>query len=233
MSDKKKIIDGYEVPTDEDFDFFVKEADSTGPEWTEAYKNDTCHVFSKASDKSAINIVKIIAPFKCSPVVLYDALHDAVYRSVWDENMVEGKVVQMLDGQNEIGYYSARSPATISNRDFLNLRSWRVKDNQYIIMNHSVTHKDCPEKKGFVRAQSILTGFLIRGTDTGCTLNYLTQTDPKGWIPSWVINMGTTSLAPKLIERLQNCAMKYEEWKKTHYPNWKPWYGQGVPGKPE
>eukprot|EP01097_Dermamoeba_algensis_P002504 TRINITY_DN1994_c0_g2_i1.p1 TRINITY_DN1994_c0_g2~~TRINITY_DN1994_c0_g2_i1.p1 ORF type:complete len:232 (-),score=23.89 TRINITY_DN1994_c0_g2_i1:123-818(-) len=229
---EKKVIDGYEVPTDTDFDNFVKDCDSAVG-WTEAYKNETCRVWSKSSSNSAINIVKIEASFKCPPVVLYDALHDAVYRSVWDENMLEGKVVHMLDGSNEIGYYSAKSPMGVSNRDFLNLRSWRVKGNEYIIMNHSVTHKDCPEKKDFVRAQSLGTGFLIRGTDTGCQLTYLTQTDPKGWIPSWIVNTVTKNMAPMLIGRLQNCAMKYEEWKKTHYPNWKPWYGQGVPGKPE
>jgi hypothetical protein len=70
----------------------------------------------------------------------------------------------------------------VSNRDFVNQRSWRVTDNkEFIIMNHSVVHPKQPEKKGFVRANSIMTGYLVRvREDGGCTLTYLTQTDPRG-----------------------------------------------------
>jgi hypothetical protein len=55
-------------------------------------------------------------------------------------------------------------------------------------MNHSVVHPNAPEKKGFVRAKSILTGYLVREVEGGCTLTYLTQTDPMGWIPNWLTN---------------------------------------------
>jgi hypothetical protein len=47
-------------------------------------------------------------PVQLKPETLYDTLHDAEYRAVWDENMIEGKVIQQLDDWNEVGYYSAR-----------------------------------------------------------------------------------------------------------------------------
>lgn len=47
-------------------------------------------VWSKPSSASHINIVKCLANFKgVDPEVLYDTLHDAEYRAVWDENMIE------------------------------------------------------------------------------------------------------------------------------------------------
>lgn len=47
-------------------------------------------VWSKPSSASHINIVKCLAVFKgVAPEVLYDTLHDAEYRAVWDENMIE------------------------------------------------------------------------------------------------------------------------------------------------
>lgn len=99
-------------------------------EWVEAAKNEMFTVWSKPSTASHINIVKCIAIFKgVNPEVLYDTLHDAEYRAVWDENMIEvrlrappaperararltrcpqGKIIQQLDPQNEVGYYSAK-----------------------------------------------------------------------------------------------------------------------------
>lgn len=38
------------------------------------------------------------------------------------------------------------------------------------------------------RAWSYQTGFLIRKTDEGCLLLYLTQSDPRGWVPAWLGN---------------------------------------------
>jgi hypothetical protein len=32
----------------------------------------------------------------------------------------------------------------------------------------------------------------------GCTLEYMTQSDPRGWIPKWVTNSVTGTLAPKV-----------------------------------
>jgi hypothetical protein len=75
----------------------------------------------------------------------------------------------------------------------VNQRSWRVTDNkEFIIMNHSVIHPKQPEKKGFVRANSIMTGYLVRFKSEGaCTLTYLTQTDPRGKVYCFVSNVFT------------------------------------------
>jgi hypothetical protein len=90
-------------------------------------------------------------------------------------------------------------------------------------MNYSVTHKDAPEKKGFVRAQSLLTGFIVVRTLTGCKLMYLTQTDVKGWIPAWLVSYVTKQYAPRLLENLYQAALKYPEWKSRNNPQNKPW----------
>jgi StAR-related lipid transfer protein 10 len=83
-----------------------------------------------------------------------------------------------------------QAPLGVTNRDFVNERSWRVlEDREFLIMNHSVVHPKQPEKKGFVRANSISTGYLVRRVESGgCAMTYITQTDPKGTY-SLIINL--------------------------------------------
>jgi hypothetical protein len=51
----------------------------------------------------------MIATFKDIPAsLLYDVLHDSEYRAQWDDNMVEGFLIEQLDKHNDVGYYSAK-----------------------------------------------------------------------------------------------------------------------------
>jgi len=95
-------------------------------------------------------------------------------------------------------------------------------------MNHSVTHDNCPEKKkGFTRGISIRSGYLIRrdpeNPTTDSILIYVAQADPKGSIPSWVVNMGTKTFAPSVIANLIRVSGEYPVWKAAHEPENKPW----------
>jgi len=210
---------------DEEFDHFVQLCESQD-KWRVALDNPDCKVWDQPSETEAINMVKMWAVFTdVEPIVLYDVLHDPDYRSVWDDNMIEGTNIEVIDKFNDVGYYAAKAPTPVANRDWVNQRSWRVKEGkEYLIMNHSVIHPKGPEKKGFVRARSILTGYLVRArAEGGCTINYLSQNDPRGWIPSWLTNKVTKTFAPKIVDKLHHASLKYEEWKKEHNPNHRPW----------
>jgi len=62
---------------------------------------------------------------------------------------------------------SVSCPAPMTNRDFVLLRSWLDMGSEQYIINHSVTHKDFPPRRGLVRANSIFTGYLIRKAPNG------------------------------------------------------------------
>jgi len=229
MGDQSNINFKYTLATKEDFENFIKECDSTSEEWKPIVTDDAnqVYVWEKQSNSHTINIVRVQQTFNDIPAeVLYDVLHDHKYRAIWDENMIEGKVIIQLDPYNEVGYYSAKSPVSlVSNRDFLNQRSWRAtsENNEWVIINHSVEHPDYPPFPNFVRAQSILTGYLIRRKGEGSVFVYMTQSDPKGWIPSWLVNSLCTKFAPNFLKKLYQAARMYVEWKKNNDPDHKPW----------
>jgi len=195
MAETTEVV--FAPDSEEDFDKFVAACDSSEV-WSLVHEEEGMKVWDMKSDLSPINIIKLSTHFKdVDPLVLYDVLHDPEYRATWDDHMVEGYNIQQIDPNNDVGYYSAKGMATVSGRDFVNQRAWRVKGDEYIIKNHSVKHPKAPEKKGFVRAWSFMTGYLVRKHEQGCTLVYFTQTDPKGWIPTFVVNKVTKSFAPK------------------------------------
>ena len=91
-------------------------------------------------------------------------------------------------------------------------------------MNHSVTHADCPEQKGFERAHSILTGYYMKPMPSGGTkLIFISHSDPKGYIPAWLVNNFVGSFTPTIMANLHDCALKYADWSARQYgPDIKP-----------
>jgi len=223
----------YPLATKEDFEKF-RAFHNLKDGWNSAYDKENVKVWDRPAEGSNINIVKLWAKIKgVSAATLYDVLHDPDYRKTWDENMVEGFCLEQFDTFNDVGYYCAKSPFfAIQGRDFCNMRSWYVNPEQteFLIMNHSVPHEKCPDKKGYTRAISYLTGYVSRvdpDDKESCILTYVTQADAKGWIPGWAMNQATKTFAPKLIDKIASVAPGYNEWKSKNNPESKPWLGIG------
>ncbi|XP_031550951.1 START domain-containing protein 10-like [Actinia tenebrosa] len=207
----------------EDFEQFKRLAEST-EKWSLLYDKHGIKVFSKFTEGTSVKMMKVVTQFSDVPsMVLYDVLHDPEYRRHWDENMIESYELCKLDGNNDIGYYSVKCPAPMKNRDFVTQRSWCCKPEEFLIINHTVHHKAAQLKKGFVRGDSILTGYYVKARTNGCSLTYVAQVDPKGILPKWVVNRVSSKIAPKVIHKLHKATMGYKEWKENHSPEYKPW----------
>lgn len=219
----------YPLATPQDIEIFRNFAYSTD-NWNIIDEQPDSKIWDQTVDNSYVKMVRIWAKINnVKPNTLYDVLHDPNYRKEWDENMVDGYRIEKLDDNNDIGYYSIGSPFwLVSGRDFCNMRSWYVdkEKEEYIIFNHSVPHKDCPEKKGYVRAISLLTGYLVKPDPddlNSCILIYITQVDAKGSIPTWIMNNVTSLVAPNFITKISKAGINYNQWKECNSPNDKPW----------
>ncbi|KAJ8968680.1 hypothetical protein NQ317_003910 [Molorchus minor] len=73
-------------------------------------------------------------------------------------------------------------------------------------------------------AISHLTGFVIRLYGKGSFLGYVSQTDPRGKLPPWLVNKITQKFAPKVVKQIKKAAEGYECWKASQTdPMFKPW----------
>ncbi|KAL1462873.1 hypothetical protein WDU94_014677, partial [Cyamophila willieti] len=155
--------------------------------------------------------------------IIYDVLHDPEYRKVWDTHMIESVDIGNLNPNNDVGYYAMSCPTPMVNRDFVIQRSWLDLGKEKLILNHSVNHVDYPPRKGYVRATSYLTGFIVRTYNTGSWLGYVSWCDPQGNLPPWLVNKVTNIFGPKMIKNLLKASRNYFEWKCNNNPHFKPW----------
>ena len=105
--------------------------------------------------------------------------------------------------------------------------------------------------KGYVIEPLPTSGSVVgNGVVRGCSLAYVSLTDPKGAIPLWAINKSTQYFAPKvrcigvscttetsygstrpfhlafawqMIKTLHQACIGYAQWKSEHSPGYKPW----------
>lgn len=211
----------------EDKDFLgLKDLLDSHTEWKLDFNKGALKVWTKILPNTNFKMIKVLALFPdISPEVMYDVLHDPEYRKVWDQHMIESHDIGFLNPNNDVGYYSMSCPSPLANRDFVLQRSWLDLGREKYILNHSVYHINYPPKKGFIRATSYLTGFLVRELDNGgCNLGYISQTDPKGTLPPWLVNRVTQIFGPKMVKSLQKATLGYLDWKTKNQPNHKPWH---------
>jgi StAR-related lipid transfer protein 10 len=215
----------YTLATKEDCLKFRNFADSDAG-FELRFDNKKILVWDKKVDGESMRIVKTFSIFEdCPPQRLWDLLQESVYRLDWDVNCKKCKTVVRMDARNDICYYASKAPPGISDRDVVCQRAWHMAGNgEYVILNTSVKHKSCPEKMKYTRAWSFLSGYLIRPHgNNSSSLVFISQTDPKGLIPSKIINYVTQKFVPDTVETLQRAAKGFPEWlakQKTFVRDW-------------
>ncbi|UJR36852.1 hypothetical protein I4U23_029565 [Adineta vaga] len=214
------------LPDDQDFRQFKSEC-TTDQGWTVCYDKSSCRVATKKNASSQFDVIRVQSEFTgISGELLYDVLHDGQFRSTWDTAMLECYEICYVLPNSDIGYYSLKSPTPFKNRDFVTQRCWLDfgHNSEKYIINHSVNHLREPPRKNCVRGISYLTGYLIVPTGpTSCTFYYMTQSDPGGSLPAWLVNKVSKVLVPKLMKKLAKACTKYDKWKATNQPHHKPW----------
>ncbi|XP_056295729.1 START domain containing 14 [Pseudoliparis swirei] len=218
------------LPNEAAFADFREQCLSTD-NWFNKYDRQGMQVWVEGSPAIKGNDVPKVHKIKCkmtindvSAATMYDVLHDGSYRKKWDPAMLDSFDIARLSMNADVGYYSWLCTKPIKNRDVVTLRSWQVTDDEYIIINFSVKHPKYPPRSDLVRAISILTGYFIKHTGpNSCTFIYLSQADPKGSLPKWVVKQASKVFAPRVMECIHKAGQNYPEWKQKNSPDQKPW----------
>ncbi|KAI6176595.1 PCTP-like protein [Aphelenchoides bicaudatus] len=196
----------------------------SGAEWLQVYRKKATAVWTRATTNSEFDMIRARTELDFSAEILYDVLQDGEFRARWDRYMIETVDIGFLNPNHDLCYYAMGGFPPFRSRDFVLQRSWLDLGAEKILCTHSVCHKDYPATSNHIRGIVYLTVYFIRSLSKDrCQITYLTHSNPKGKLPSWLTNKLTQVVAPQVFKRLQKACKEYPSWKETHNQKWKPW----------
>ncbi|XP_053434312.1 rho GTPase-activating protein 7 isoform X2 [Nycticebus coucang] len=105
---------------------------------------------------------------------------------LWDADLLDSKVIEILDSQTEIYQYVQNSMAPHPARDYVVLRTWRTNlpKGACALLLTSVDHDRAPVVG--VRVNVLLSRYLIEPCGPGKSkLTYMCRADLRGHMPEW------------------------------------------------
>eukprot|EP01112_Ceratiomyxa_fruticulosa_P022973 TRINITY_DN859_c0_g1_i2.p1 TRINITY_DN859_c0_g1~~TRINITY_DN859_c0_g1_i2.p1 ORF type:complete len:230 (-),score=36.43 TRINITY_DN859_c0_g1_i2:144-833(-) len=153
-------------------------------------------LFDRSVETSSIRGLKAVGTVPAPQKAVFDLLTDTntKNRVVWDEGLLEYKVVNVLGENVMITKTQYSAPFPVHNREFLQLRTHKFdpSTNSYYVIHSSINYPVEPVSKGCVRAFSVSCYSIRPRPDNPehTILTLLAQVDPKGNVPGFVVNLG-------------------------------------------
>ena len=159
--------------------------------WEHPKEKKGVKIHMRSVEGTAIVMLRGVTTIPNTAEEVLAATEDLSKRKEWDELFIEGSVVEQIDADHQVLQFKFKAPSRmVYPRDFVMSRGIRRKEDGTIISNHiACEHPKAGEVKGYVRGQLRASGYHIKPNDGGgCTVTYVVQVDPKGWIPTMVVN---------------------------------------------
>ncbi|KAF9418569.1 hypothetical protein BGZ76_004368 [Entomortierella beljakovae] len=167
----------------------------------------TFKVFRKSVPNSPLKEYKVLGSYPdLPPSYLMRAYTDLDFRKTWDSNMIGWKALQ-----NNRLHYSAKFPWPLYPRDYVyEMKVQEFKGGVFCANGRSVQDDGMPEKSGVVRVDDFRQDVVIQPTEDGkgCNVWFGYYDNPKGNIPSSIINWAAKSGVPSFLNSLREAGHK-------------------------
>ncbi|XP_026191471.1 uncharacterized protein LOC34622234 [Cyclospora cayetanensis] len=189
--------------------------DSSDPMWELTVDQATIKVYKYNSPDSPVVMVKAYATLEGIPVkVLCHHIRHIPTRLKWDTTFGDYRVVEQDVDGCEMIYCLMKAPFPVSNRDFLQWRRTEEDPEAKVtkMLMRSADHPSVPEKSGVVRAETLISGYIMAAQPndaSSSTLFILAQTDVKGLIPKWVVNTTAARAPVGWVDSLKKACKAY------------------------
>ena len=178
-------------------------------EWQEMDSDNGFISYSKEIEGSKLVAFKGVGDIDAPISKLLWVLTDNVHRAEWVDRLYETKELDRIGEHEFVVYQAYRLPVFISNRDYVYRGKATTQDDGSVIVTlASEEHPDAPETIG-VRAHLNQSSYtLTPAADGKTTVTVEIHTDPKGLLPSWLVNLIQKSWPLKTLNGLATQVQK-------------------------
>lgn len=173
-------------------------------EWNLMTKDGCIEVYTRKSNQSDIKDIRIVTKFQSDIETFKSVLGDVDSYPNWVFKCMDSEKLSN-DNPNVYHYYmSTDMPYPVSNRDLVVLNKNWSSQNKYF--SQSTAEPDfVSEKDGLVRIPRFSSMWEVTPTsDNTIEIEYEASTDPGGYLPAWVVNLGITKGPINTIKSLKN-----------------------------
>lgn len=178
--------------------------------WEEINKEEEITVYRAEVDNSPIVAFKGKTIIDISAKKVLWVLADREHRKDWVDRLNINEELEVISKVERVIYQSFDMPIFISNRDMV-YKSVLSRDKEtgvYKFSMFSVDHEKAPETVG-VRAILTNSNYLLKPLANGKTeVSVEILSDPKGWLPAWLVNLIQKSWPLKTLKSLKNQVKK-------------------------
>lgn len=190
-------------------------------------ESESCKGWDVPIDRKDIKVAKVqsgpgvitLRAWASVPGVLSHVAFHLFYvteeRMKWDKVFAKQAIIG-ADCQGSDILYSLLKPPVGTPRDFLQYRRIRLqKDGSILIVLRSAEHPDCPEESSAIRAESYISGYVLRqewdGEKPVLKIFLMSCSDIKGLIPKWIVNTIAPRKPGEWIESLRKAAVDFQQ----------------------
>jgi len=174
-------------------------------QWKQVRDDKGIQVYTIDVPNTDIVKAKAIAQIKSPLLRIRQELDDIESRHEWVPFLKQSKLIVVNSATKRLEYSLFSAPWPASNRDFVySLELVKESSDQLVFKMHSVKTDVMPEYKKHIRGEifeSVYTLTKINENLTRVELSY--HADPKGWLPSWVVNIIQRIFPYKILNNLK------------------------------
>jgi hypothetical protein len=121
----------------------------------------------------------------------------------WVDSLAEARVVRVLSPTEYVEYNHASMPLIVSDREFVNTVSMAADPAAKTVLIRSVPVEDASIPKTRIVRGLLDATYTLESVDGRTRLTVEIASDPKGWLPAWLVNFFQKDWARNTIEGIR------------------------------